>query len=188
MKTIDLNRWLFNPFHYIAGMQALIAGWLIIIVTAVIAFYGRIHFDGAIDLHVGAVTPFWFYLAEPFVAWASIVIVFYPTALLLSNSKIRLIDFMGTTALARVAMLPGALVALLPPIQNLNPEKLDPTALIASLLLLVPAIWLVALLYNAFSMSGNLKGSKAVAGFIAALLIAEIISKFAFNLFINYLK
>ncbi|WP_149241599.1 hypothetical protein [Dyadobacter sp. 32] len=189
MKTIDLNKWLFNPFIYLAGIPAMMAGLAIMAVTSVVAFYGRIHFDGAIDLHVGAVTPYWLYLVEPLLDWLIVAIVFYLTGLVLSKSKIRFIDFLGTTALARAAMLPGALIALLPPIQNMSPENITPGMLAASLFLLLPMIWLVALLYNAFVMSANLKGSKAVLGFIIALLVAEVLSKVALHyLFLNFLK
>lgn len=189
MKTIDLNKWLFNPFTYIAGVPAMLAGLAIMCVTSIIAFYGRIHFDGAIDLHVGAVTPYWLYLIEPLLAWIVVAVLLYVTGLVLSKSKIRFIDFLGTTALARIAMLPGALIALLPPIQNLSPENMTPAMLAASLFLLLPMIWLVALLYNAFTMSANLKGSKAVLGFIIGLLAAEVISKIALHyLFLNFLR
>jgi len=189
MKTLNLSKWLFNPFIYIAGFPAMLAGLVIMILTSVVAFYGKIHFDGAIDLHVGAVTPYWLYLAEPLLAWIIVAVVFYFTALILSKSRIRIVDFLGTTALARAAMLPGALIALLPPIQNLSPENMTPAMLGTSLFLLLPAIWLVALLYNAFTMSANLKGGKAILGFILGLLTAEVTSKMALHyLLVNFLK
>jgi hypothetical protein len=188
MKTAEIKSWVFNPFIYIAGFKALVFGLFAMFITAVVAFYGRIHFDGAIDLHVGAVTSYWLYLAEPLVDWFTVAVVFYLTGLILSKSKIRLIDFLGTTALARVAMLPGACIALLRPIQNLSPENLTPLAVALSLLLLFPAIWLIVLLYNAFTMSANLKGTRAVSGFVVGLLSAEIISKIALHYLILFIK
>ncbi len=189
MKTLNLSKWLFNPFVYIAGIPAMFAGLAIMALTAIIAFFGKIHFDGAIDLHVGAITPYWLYVAEPLLAWIIVALVFYLTALIISKSKIRLVDFLGTTALARTAMLPGALFALLPPMQNLSPENMTPAMIAVSILLLVPMIWLITLLYNAFTISGNVKGSKATIAFIAALIIAEVLSKIIFHqLFSTLLK
>lgn len=181
MKTAEIRTWIFNPFVYIAGFKALILGLVAMLITAPIAFYGRVHFDGAIDLHVGAKTAYWLYLAEPLLAWIIVAITFYLTGIILSKSKIRFIDFIGTTALARVAMLPGAIISLLPPIQHLSPENMTPAMVLASILLLVPMIWLIALLYNAFIISANIKGGKAIIGFITALVLAEVISKMALH-------
>ena len=45
--------------------------------------------------------------------------------------------------------------------------------------ILVALIWMIYLMYRAFSVSCNLKGGKAVVLFIAALIAAEVISKIA---------
>jgi hypothetical protein len=37
-------------------------------------------------------------------------------------------------------------------------------------------VWMVALMYRAYSVSCNTKGGKAIGSFIAALIIAEILS------------
>jgi uncharacterized membrane protein len=37
-------------------------------------------------------------------------------------------------------------------------------------------IWMITLMYNAFTVSFNLKGTKAIAGFIGGLILAEIVS------------
>ena len=41
-------------------------------------------------------------------------------------------------------------------------------------------VWMVALLYKAFSTSTNLKGSRGTIIFILALVLAEALSKFVF--------
>jgi hypothetical protein len=41
-------------------------------------------------------------------------------------------------------------------------------------------IWLVALMYRAFTVSANLRGSRATWVFIVTLAIAEILSQFVF--------
>jgi hypothetical protein len=42
------------------------------------------------------------------------------------------------------------------------------------------SIWMIALMYNAFRISCNIKDSKAVGGFIAGLLISEVVSAIIF--------
>lgn len=189
MKSTSLRTWVFNPFIHIAGFPAMLSGLAIMAATSVIAFFGKVHFDGAIDMHVGAVTPAWLYGVEPLLAWLIVSFVLYITASILSKSKIRLIDFFGTMALARAALLPGASILLLPSFQNLTPENMTPGMVLASLLLLIPIVWFITLLYNAFTLSANLKGNKAVWGFIVGLIAAEVISKIALHyLFTLYLK
>jgi hypothetical protein len=41
----------------------------------------------------------------------------------------------------------------------------------------VVLVWLVAWMYNAYVVSGNLKGGKGIVSFIVALIIAETVSK-----------
>jgi len=46
------------------------------------------------------------------------------------------------------------------------------------LLICIPfMIWMVALMYNAYTVSCHLKGNKAVVSFIGALVVAEIVSR-----------
>ena len=112
---------------------------------------------------------------EQFIAWISVTAVFYLIGIAFSKSKIRLIDVAGTLAMARLTTLPAALIGFLP----VYPVKLDdPTILLLTIFItLVPAIWMIALMYNAFVVSTNIRGAKATAWFIAGLLIAELLSK-----------
>ena len=55
------------------------------------------------------------------------------------------------------------------------------TGLILNSLVTIPAtVWMIALLYRAFSTSTNLKGSRGTVIFILALVLAEVLSKFVF--------
>lgn len=168
---------LFNPFEKIAGFQALILGWFIILLSGIIAYFSNCHFNGVIDAHFGAKTLWWVYLAESFVAWASISIVYYFTGVLFSQSKIRFADVAGTLALARYPMLFVALLAFGP---MPDPKALDQINLVILLNIfatLIFSIWMIALFFNAYKISCNMKGAKAVWTFIIGLIIAEIISK-----------
>lgn len=142
------------------------------------AYYGNMHFNGAIDAHFGTPQPLATYLWEQLIAWGSPVIVFYLLAFALSNSNFRFIDIAGTMAIARAPMLLVAIIALLSKshMQTLNPNEIDGIVIATGMLMLLPLIWMIALMYNAFTVSFNLKGTKAITGFIGGLILAEIIS------------
>jgi hypothetical protein len=96
---------------------------------------------------------------------------------LFSKTKPRAIDIAGTMALARYPMLLLAIVCFLP----IAPASLyDIPRVIVFIFIGLPFIaWMIALMYNAYSVSCNFKGVRAVVSFIGALLVAEIISKIA---------
>lgn len=178
---------LFNPYKYIAGWKALAIGWTIILVTACIASRSNTHFDGILDAHSGLVTPFAWYLFDPFVAWALAMVIFYLAALLFSGSSVRLIDIAGTMALARAPMIFAALILLalpaIPPIRSANDlHNISGSFILIAIAASVFSIWMIVLMYNAFSVSANLKGNKAGLVFAAALILAEILSKILFYL------
>jgi len=122
---------------------------------------------------------------------------------MLSRSHhLRAIDVFGTQALARAPYLLVALTTLLPGYQrsvarsienlrqiaagntgsitSISANSIDFSVFLAvSLFNLVMLIWMVALMYRAYANACNIKGTRAVVSFIAAVLIAEIISKVA---------
>jgi len=174
-KSVNLSKWLFNPFIYVAGEKALFIGLAAMLAASVVSYFSKTHFDGAIDIHFGASGKYLWFLGEQLIAWLSVVAVFYPLGLIFSKSRIRLIDVAGTLAMARVVTLPVALMGFLPiyPVSLDNPVKL----MLSVILTIIPAIWMIALMFNAFSISTNIKQGKAVACFIGGLLVAEILSK-----------
>jgi len=194
-KTNRLVIWLFNPFQYLAGWQALIVGIIGIVAAALIGSIGNVHFDGVLDLHIGAEAPLWFFIAEGFIDWLSLAIVLLIAGLILKGISFRIIDIFGTQALSRWPMLFSAAVGMLPAnqrvtealmkmIQNPNQPPVLPIAdtvvfAAAMIVILVMLVWMVAMMYRAYAVSCNLKGAKAIISFIVALLIAEAVSKLA---------
>lgn len=184
------DNYLFTPFRYIAGWKALVIGWLIMFLTAGIAYTGRTHFDGIIDVHAGMPAPFWSFVLDAFIAWALTVLFFYGASLIFSASAVRLVDIAGTMALARAPMaLAACLFLAMPPLKDIRQIKdihdIDSSVLLISLGVLVCTIWMIALMINAFYVSANLKGKRAVWIFIVTLIIAEIVSKILFIRFVN---
>jgi hypothetical protein len=172
-----MNTWLLRPFTYIAGSKALLAGWVVMLVTSVVAYFSKTHFDGAVDAHAAAaVMPYYIHLLEALVAWGCMVLACFAAAAIVARSSFRFIDIAGTLALARAPLLIIALINFAMPTVT-GPADLNPTAITLALVSLPFVIWMLVLMYQGFSVSTNLKGAKAVIIFIAALLVAEVVSK-----------
>ncbi len=188
-----LGQWLFNPFQFIAGPRALFVGLIIILLTAFIGLLSNTHFDGVLDVHTGLKAPIWLFFAESLIDWLCMVLCLFFSALIVSRSQWRFIDILGTQALSRWPTLLSALI-MLPDanrrfgqymISKLGQSSAAVTInstdtvifFIAAIIALLMIIWMVALMYKAYSVSCNLKGAKAVVTFIISLVLAEIVSK-----------
>jgi hypothetical protein len=189
--------WLFNPFHYLAGVRALALGVVCILTTGLVGAWGRSHFDGVLDFHVGASAPVWIFLAEGIIAWLTLSVLLAATGKLVSRTHVRSVDVFGTQALARAPMLLTAIAALLPGygrfasalmlmqakltswgIPKPHFDVADAAAFgIVILVTLTMLVWMVALMYRAYAVSCNVKGGRAVISFIVALVLAEAASK-----------
>ncbi len=178
-----MNKWLFNPFIYLADVKALFWGWLAMIVTAFIGMFSHTHFDGVIDVHTAGKTfSIGFHLLEQLVDWACATLIFWGIGAAVSKSVVRAIDIAGTMAFARIPMIFAAIAGFgikvpgqLKTVDEIT-NAITPTVIICSLVSLVFLIWMVALMYNAFRVSTNLKGGKAITVFIVCLLFSEIIA------------
>ncbi len=185
-----MRKALFNPFIYLAGTKALLLGLSAMLLTAVIGYFSHVRFNGAIDMHFGGSTVFMTHLAEQLVDLLSLSLFFMLGGMLFSNSSIRLIDILGTVALARWPLLFTAIIGFgieMPPAADLtNIENIKnaftPLVIVLSGISVVFVIWMIALLYNAFSISCNLKGGKATLIFITCLILAEVVSVYIIHL------
>jgi len=175
---------LFNPFHKIAGAKALFMGLVFAIITLIIAPFSYSAFDSALGFHKAQFENWWSYTAVNCISWISLVFVYCIAAILFSKTKFRLVDIVGTTLLARAPLLIIAIIAFYLPelhkedIQHLDEFHLSFIAIIALISIVLCTIWMVALLFNAYRVSLNIKGNKAIWTFILTLLCAEILSTF----------
>ena len=171
-------KWIYNPFERLAGLPALIIGIVAMALTAVIGKINHVAFDGVIDVHTGALFGFSASFAMQAVAFLALFLTMWIAGICFSKSRLRVIDIAGTTALARAPMLLLAVICFLP----VAPAGIyDISRIIIFGIICFPfLVWMIALMYNAYTVSCNLKGGKAVISFIGALLVAEIISKLVF--------
>ncbi|MGF1923772.1 MAG: hypothetical protein ACQUHE_06305 [Bacteroidia bacterium] len=166
----------FNPFTHIAGLKSLVMGFALMSITLVISFYSDTHFDGAIDAHIGLEAPFLMYAVEQVVAWSCVAVTLCIGGLILSKSKFRFIDVAGVVALSRAPMVLVAIMGFIPMFHTNEPLQISNSFLALSIVMLFPVVWMIALLFNGFKVAVNIKGTKAIVGFIIALLLAEILS------------
>jgi len=181
--------WLFNPFRYIAGGPALSLGLAAIAAAGLVAYFGRARFDGVLDFHTQGEPPFGLAVADGLINWIVMVVLLWAGGRLVSSTRFRALDLLGTQALARWPMAIAALAVLLPGYQRFSLELMghvaDPEflmeivsvqAVLAIVVVLLMVIWMVALMYNGFAVSCNLSGGKALGIFVPAIIVGEVIS------------
>ncbi len=197
----SIQSYLFTPFRYIAGTKSLIIGVIILLLLSVLGYWSHTFFDGALDAHYGCLTSpslYRVHLLCILLSWISVTVVLYIAARIFSSSSVRLVDMAGTLAMAKWPMIFIALWGFVPSahlcLEGINfmdtktilvlvQENLF-GMLLTALVAIVFAVWFVVLMYNAFSVSANLKGSRGVIIFIVGLVISEIISKILIYCFV----
>lgn len=193
-KIMDLL--LFNPFHYFAGIKAMITGIIIILLTGYLAFLSGCRFDGLISIHfTGYWPPLLNCLLDGVISWLIMSLLLIIAGKFISRSRFRIIDVIGTQALARFPFFIFSLISLLPGINiasaryqrrlssldsftDLISADLIPFIIIFGAIILM-TVWMITLMYNAFSVSCNVSGKKALFGFGICFLIGAIFSPLA---------
>lgn len=188
---------LFNPFERYAGVQALTAGAVIALLAALGASFFQTRFDGVLDAHyVSGDVEFITALSDQLINASCAFIIFYVMAVILGARGLRPIDMLGTLMLARapfvlmpLANIGGFMTAQGEAVmEGIGADPLNPDlglllgmlpVLILSLLLM---IWMIALFFNAWKVCTNFKGVPLIGGFIAALILAEALSKYVLTL------
>lgn len=181
-----MNR-LFNPFRYIAGAKALIFGLVFIVASTLLLYSGGFIQDSYI--HIGmADAPLWHVATMHFIWWLLPALLLYLCGVLLSKSRIRIIDILGTTAFAQLILLLMIAPMLLPAVMNNMLESVASlqTGAVPDMAEFTPiiiySIWsLICLVvfyiwnYNAFAVSCNVGGWKAIVAFIAVQVVVTIV-------------
>lgn len=176
----QIRTWLFNPFIYIAGFKSLLIGIAMMAISAWVGFLNNSHFDGVLDMHRAMAAQFHIFLLEVVIDWVSISLVLFVLGVILSKSKIRLVDVFGTQALARWPMIPAViLMVFIPDVKDMDLSDIQSMngLIVPAMVMLLFIIWFIALMFNAYKISCNLEGAKLKASFIGGLILAEILSK-----------
>lgn len=187
-----MKKLLFNPFEKIAGKEALAAGIAVAIISALLAAQTNTRFDGVLDIHfVSGDVLLKTAAIDQVVNLGSLFIAFYLLALAFGAKGTRPLDVVGTLALARAPFVLAPLVNTTGIFSKFSAQfetnstdkiaEITPTDLLplAPLLLVIIflSVWMIALSFNAWKVSTNLKGTKLIVSFIISLITAEILSK-----------
>jgi hypothetical protein len=183
---------LLNPFKYVAGVKSLVIGILIILVTAYIGYNSNTHFPDLISIKTCPDLPVWYFVIQSLSNWIVFSTLLYSCAIVGSPSSIRFVDIYGTQALAHFPYLIASFIGFSDSINKLGKYMLwtllqkgesislstGNFVIAISLIILtfLLTIWLVALMYNAFKVSANLKGTKAVILFIMVFIVSMVIT------------
>lgn len=188
---------LFNPFERYAGLQALTAGAVIALLAALGASLFQTRFDGVLDAHyISGEVDFVTALSDQLINPACAFVTFYLLAVILGARGLRPVDMLGTLMLARApyVFMPLANIggymsaqgeAVMKSVESdpLNPDLGPILAMLPVILVsLVLMIWMIALIFNAWKVCTNFKSARLIGGFIAALILAEALSKFVLTL------
>ena len=194
-----MTTWLFRPFSRIAGPLSLGIGIAVLLATAAVGWWWRgVYTDGVIDLHIGPAAPFSVFLMLSGIAWLTLAVGLLVVGHWLTNTRYRIVDLLGTQALARWPLLPASLVIGMPPYRHALEESTAavmltggaaiPDFAIVFALSLVPlaaVVWMVWLMYHSYALVFNLKGPRSVWSFALVLLVAEVLSKLAIHVLMS---
>ena len=168
----NLRTWIFNPFYYLAGGQALALGLAFIVAAGLMGSAASVHLDGVLDAHVGLEAPIWLFPVEGIVDWLSMGLTLWVAGIVLSRTRFRALDLYGTQALARVPAILLVSVAFVPGFQaqamklaigNLNIVPTEMAGFVLGMFVtILMIVWMVILMYRGFAMSCNVSGGKAI--------------------------
>lgn len=183
---------LVNPFQYLAGLKSLILGLAIILATAVIGYYSNTHFPDIISVKICHDFSIWYFVIQGLLNWFILSTIFYFASIITSKSSVRPIDIYGTQALARFPYLLASFMGFSDALNDFSkhllwtllkkgePIEISSLQIVIAILILASSliltIWLIALMFNAFKVSANLKGNKLVFTFIICLILSLVAS------------
>jgi hypothetical protein len=188
----NIQTWLFNPHYFIAGWKALFIGLSFILAAGYVGSLSGAQFDGLLDIHNLTPAPLATALEEGFLDWFVFAVLIYVGGRMISTSRIRISDVLGTQAVARFPTLISVSVLLVtkPGVirfsQNPNhfgASMQDVAAFWATMVvILIMLVWMLRLMIQAFTVSCNVdvKSGKGKWVFWGAVILGEIITKEAF--------
>lgn len=163
---------IFNPFTRLAGWAALLIGVVGLVLTTGLSYITGTHFFGLLMFGFAKNSPLWVYAVELAAHWLVMSAVAYITGLVFSKTRIRAIDVLGTILMSKLPLLILPLIRLLKPFQSFSFLSFQMFFLVIIYLTLL--VYICILIYNAFSVTFNLKGKHLVIVYISSLILTEI--------------
>lgn len=187
--TLVENSMLINPFQKIAGFKALFMGLVLMIIMSLVGVYAGVFYDGSfgimlpLGLKTNATPNFILLMYQNIISILLVSASFLASALLFKQKGIRVIDFLGTVALARYPIFISLLSTMVH--RLLEPElftkdisqgielHFDLINTLSYLIFLACFIWQIATYFFAFKESSGFEDKRLWGCFILCILVAE---------------
>lgn len=178
---------LYNPFCKIAGWKAFFMGAIIVSISVIIAYFGNQYYQGAMNVKLVADAHLDYAFLSQIVGLFIMVFLFYLAGIFFSKG-VRFQDVLGTTILARYPYIIPAFFGYFFDFDSMN--RITTTLLsgqtegvlgdlmlltVIGVIMLVILVLYIALLWNAFRVSTDIRGGKGIAIFIVALLMTDLL-------------
>jgi len=185
-------RILYNPLAVLGTRKGFVMAVLIVIVLTAIAYWGGVHLDGALDLHINPGFPsLALVIVESLSAWLCLALCLFGASRMFGGNG-GLAPHMAVTGLARFPYVLSAIIASRPILGNLMlkgvivkpgeitvrpQEMMLPAIIIGGLAIVGLTVWAIGMLYFGYREASRTEGAKAFASFVIGLIVAELISK-----------
>jgi hypothetical protein len=104
----------------------------------------------------------------------------YISGEILSKSRIRLIDILGTSLMSRIPLILTPLFRTIPVFASFVIRSWEMYVLI--MIYVISLVWTLTLLFNAVKVSCNLKIERLTIAYILCLLLSEVCTQVAVHL------
>ena len=178
---------LYNPFEWVAGWKAFLIGIVIVLLSVIIADYGNQYYQGAMNIRLVPEANLVYGLLSQGVALLCMVMLFYISGRIFSRG-VRFQDVLGTTTLARYPYIIPAFFGYFFDFDKLNDITMSALSgniseiggelsllVVTGFVMLIVLVWYIALLWNAFRISTDIKGGKGIVIFIIALVMTDLL-------------
>lgn len=187
-------RWklLYNPFAALGRGKGFLAAIVVIAALTAVAWWGGVHLDGALDLHVTPARPSAaLIIGESLIDWLSLGLILLAASKLfdgnggagahLAAAGLSRFPYILAAAIISRQVLGESMLSAVSIGQEqviLRPQELiTPAMAIGALAIMALAAWSIVILYLGYKEASSLKAGRAAAAFVIGLLAAEAISK-----------
>ncbi len=167
--------YLINPFIWIAGLKSLLLGLTGLILISVTSFLTGTHMAGLSNIDFAKDAVYSIYLMEHLIGWIVLALFLYLSGCIFAKTRIRPIDILGTSLLARFPLILAPILRFIPGFDSFLFGSWQ-MYLIAGLFVL-SVTWTIVLLLNGYKVSTNLKDERLWTSFISGLILSEIATR-----------
>ena len=179
---------LINPFQKITGWPALLLGIMIAVVMSYVCWQEKFYIFSILDIARNTAVPhpkvaftFWLLLYQNAVNIGVLALVYILMAKLFRQKNVRIIDFFGMVAVARLPSLivmVGVILVLkfMPTLQFLAIRPNLITS-IYSLFVNVVILWQLAIYFYALKEASGLTGNKLIFAAFSSLILGTILTE-----------